>query len=419
MPTLTEIINSYNPDANPDMPYVQGGDTGGWLDGVGETLGPGSSITKAQAQNYYNDALKQFSKGDVDDFLARNKNDYNRIVEALKSEWGGAGAGLSREQSGQMQSQGYSFTDSPGMTWTSPTGKVGTSYNTSESGVPFRAGAGANIPQGWWNEGGSGSGGGGGGGSDVARMYGSSGAYSSVPGSSSGYESGVAAQNALLGDFGNTPDWMRPFTEQFEAPTEEEARLDPGWEFRLAEGEKARQRAAAAKGTLLTGGTAKALERYAQDYSSEEYDKVYGRDLDEYMKRYGIFRTNEADRFNSQSQNRAANLGIYNSQWDQGRTERMDDYGMWHDQQTMTLQEAQLQQNMERMRLEIAARLGSAATASNISNIMREIGQIKAAGGVVSADIWSRLVGSYGLDIATIIRDYAGSGGSGDDGDVT
>jgi hypothetical protein len=400
MPTLTEIINSYNPEADPSKPYVQGGDSGGWLDGVGETIGPGSSITKSQAQNYYNDALKQFSKGDVDDFLARNKGDYNRIVEALSSEWGGAGAGLSREQSGNLQSQGYSFSNTPGMTWSAP----------GSGSTPTPKPGTASIPQGWWNEGGSGSGGGSGASGSSARSYGSTGAYSSVPGSSSGYESGVDAQNALLGDFGNTPDWMRPFTEQFEAPTEEEARLDPGWEFRLAEGEKARQRAAAAKGTLLTGGTAKALERYAQDYSSEEYDKVYGRDLDEYMKRYGIFRTNESDRFNSQSQNRAANLGIYNSQWDQGRTERMDDYTMWHGQQELSLTEAQMQQNAEKMRLEIAARLGTAATANNISNIMREIGQIKAAGGVVSASIWSRLIGTYGLDIATIIRDYAGGG---------
>jgi hypothetical protein len=45
----------------------------------------------------------------------------------------------------------------------------------------------------------------------------------------------------------------------------------PGFQFRLGEGLKALERSAAARGTLLTGGTLKGLERYAQDYASGEY----------------------------------------------------------------------------------------------------------------------------------------------------
>jgi hypothetical protein len=45
----------------------------------------------------------------------------------------------------------------------------------------------------------------------------------------------------------------------------------PGYQFRLGEGLKALERSAAARGTLLTGGTAKGLQRYAQDYASGEY----------------------------------------------------------------------------------------------------------------------------------------------------
>jgi hypothetical protein len=45
----------------------------------------------------------------------------------------------------------------------------------------------------------------------------------------------------------------------------------PGYQFRLGEGMKALERSAAARGTLLTGGTAKGLARYAQDYASGEY----------------------------------------------------------------------------------------------------------------------------------------------------
>jgi hypothetical protein len=49
----------------------------------------------------------------------------------------------------------------------------------------------------------------------------------------------------------------------------------PGFQFRLAEGQKALERSAAAKGTLLTGGTAKALTRYGQDFASNEYNNRY------------------------------------------------------------------------------------------------------------------------------------------------
>lgn len=52
---------------------------------------------------------------------------------------------------------------------------------------------------------------------------------------------------------------------------------DPSYQFRLDEGLKALQRSAAAKGTLLTGGTMKALERFAQDYASTEYSNAYAR----------------------------------------------------------------------------------------------------------------------------------------------
>lgn len=52
---------------------------------------------------------------------------------------------------------------------------------------------------------------------------------------------------------------------------------DPSFQFRLQEGQKALERSAAAKGTLMTGGTMKALTRYAQDYASGEYQNIFNR----------------------------------------------------------------------------------------------------------------------------------------------
>jgi hypothetical protein len=48
---------------------------------------------------------------------------------------------------------------------------------------------------------------------------------------------------------------------------------DPGYQFRLAEGNKQIGRTASATGGIASGSTLKALTRYGQDYASNEYDK--------------------------------------------------------------------------------------------------------------------------------------------------
>jgi len=53
---------------------------------------------------------------------------------------------------------------------------------------------------------------------------------------------------------------------------------DPGYQFRLEQGRKAIEGSAAARGSLNSGATLKALERYGQDYASNEYQNAYNRD---------------------------------------------------------------------------------------------------------------------------------------------
>ena len=52
---------------------------------------------------------------------------------------------------------------------------------------------------------------------------------------------------------------------------------DPGYAFRLAEGQKALERSAAARGGLISGGALKAATRYGQDMGSQEYQNAYNR----------------------------------------------------------------------------------------------------------------------------------------------
>jgi hypothetical protein len=52
---------------------------------------------------------------------------------------------------------------------------------------------------------------------------------------------------------------------------------DPGYGFRLSEGQKALDRTAASRGGLLSGATLKGATRYGQDLASQEYQNAYNR----------------------------------------------------------------------------------------------------------------------------------------------
>ena len=62
----------------------------------------------------------------------------------------------------------------------------------------------------------------------------------------------------------------KPFgTEQFEQ--------DPGYAFRQAEGMRALERSASARGNLLSGGTLRGIQRFGQDLASQEYGNAFNR----------------------------------------------------------------------------------------------------------------------------------------------
>lgn len=52
---------------------------------------------------------------------------------------------------------------------------------------------------------------------------------------------------------------------------------DPGYAFRQAEGMKALERSAAARGNLLSGSTMKGIQRFGQDLASQEYQNAFNR----------------------------------------------------------------------------------------------------------------------------------------------
>ena len=76
---------------------------------------------------------------------------------------------------------------------------------------------------------------------------------------------GVNALNKLGSASEYTPFGMSQFT------------ADPGYGFRLSEGQKALDRQAAARGGLISGGALKAAQRYGQEMGSQEYQNAFNR----------------------------------------------------------------------------------------------------------------------------------------------
>ena len=129
-------------------------------------------------------------------------------------------------------------------------------------------------------------------------------------------QAGLTSTNELMRQFGLAGDaqsagygnLLRDFAaSDFQA--------DPGYQFRLSEGMKALDRAAAARGGYLSGGALKAGQRYAQDAASQEYANAYNRYNQNRSMRYQMLTgqqtagANATNAQNQAAQNYATNAG--------------------------------------------------------------------------------------------------------------
>jgi len=150
-----------------------------------------------------------------------------------------------------------------------PSGSYGSSYGSAGGGTPT-AGTGTGGSGGWP-------------GVPTANLPG-------------GGQTGPMANlvNPQLGGFGSL---AQGWQGQFVAPTAATEANDPGYQFRLQQGVNALQNSAAARGTLLSGGTAAGINAYGQDYASNEYGNVYNRALGQYQQAYQQFMNNQANEY--------------------------------------------------------------------------------------------------------------------------
>jgi hypothetical protein len=101
-------------------------------------------------------------------------------------------------------------------------------------------------------------------------------------------QGGLAGQNRLLellgiGGNASVSDYGRDARDF----SMNDFEIDPGYGFRLAEGNKALERSAAARGMVMSGSMLKGAQRFGQDMASNEYQNAYNR-----------FQTNRSSRLN-------------------------------------------------------------------------------------------------------------------------
>jgi hypothetical protein len=125
---------------------------------------------------------------------------------------------------------------------------------------------------------------------------------------------GITAQNRLLDLLGLSQNrGAEGFGKYGRDFSMSDFTADPGYAFRLAEGQKTLDRQAAARGGLISGGALKAATRYGQDMGSQEYQNAFNR-----------YQTNRANQLNplgslltsgqAAASNQAAAAGNYGTQ---------------------------------------------------------------------------------------------------------
>ena len=88
------------------------------------------------------------------------------------------------------------------------------------------------------------------------------------------------------------------WNQTFSAPTAAQAAATPGYQFQVQQATNALQNSAAARGGLLSTGTAKNLLNYTNGLASTNYQNTYNNALQTYNTNLGTFETNQNNLYN-------------------------------------------------------------------------------------------------------------------------
>ena len=209
----------------------------------------------------------------------------------------------------------------------------------------------------------------------------SAGQFASAPSPSPSASPSFGNVNPNLGAFGSLMQ-ANPYST-FTPPTGLTEQNDPGYQARLKLGTDALQKSAAARGSLLTGGTAKALDQFGQDYASNEFGNVYNRAFNTNAANFNNFANNQANQYNRLAS--LAGLG-----------------------QTTAQQMGTLGQSAANS----AANTGLSA-AQMIGQNINNAGAANASGYAAQGNIWGNTLAGLGNNLGSMYAMYGGNNSAG------
>jgi hypothetical protein len=153
----------------------------------------------------------------------------------------------------------------------------------------------------------------------------------------------------------------------FTMPTAADMAADPGYQFRLQQGQEALERSGAARGVTRTGGTLKDIVDYGQRAASQEYGNVYNRMSGQYgmneavrgqafdrnagnawnawtgneVGRARAYDVNEANRLGAERQTQQGRLTGYLTGANQQQQDFQNKYRQWQDSYNQWRQQGQ------------------------------------------------------------------------------
>jgi len=170
---------------------------------------------------------------------------------------------------------------------------------------------------------------------------------------------------------------------------------DPGYRFRLAEGQKALERSAAVRGMLQSGQTLKALTGYAQGMASQEYQNAFERFMRQRQQRYAML--SDLASMGERANEMALRAGTWYGGNVSDNTMRGSMYaGDARMRGAMYAGDARMGSERDAARLALGA-------AEYAGNAAMGRGNALAAGHMGAANAWNRALGSLGqtaMDVA-------------------
>ena len=175
----------------------------------------------------------------------------------------------------------------------------------------------------------------------------------------------------------------------FVAPTGVDAMNDPGAQYRIDQARKGVEASALGRGTLLTGGTGKAISQTIQDQASAEYQNVFNRALAGYSENANVGLANAG------LANQAAGIANQNSQFNAGlaETHNQNQYNNSYNLANLGLNAAQLANQEAGL---YGTNLTNLATGygGNLAGLYGTQGNINASAAAGQGNIWSGLPGT-------------------------